>query len=203
MSLAALCPPNRKLIISSATQQAGLIWRTPHTLAEPFLQSIDIDKPRIALLTEEYLHDPTLFARLKANSPSTWVLICLPTETRGSASLWETLDQLDYDVLCKFDELVRCLRTLKEGNFFVSSLHPAKLLSIPGFADLTMAERRVLRGICEHKTSPQIAEALFITQKTVDNHRYNMAQKLNITGGPGSLTRFVISHRDQLLSLLI
>lgn len=209
MSLAALCPRKSvALQISLATQQAGLIWRTPHTQAEPFLQNIGIDKPRVALLTQEYLRDLTLFNRLKAISPDTWVLICLPAETQDSVPLWEVLDQVEFDILCKLDELVCCLRTLKEGNFFASSLlsltptETQTKLILPGWSTLSLAERRVLKGLLDYKTGPQLADELFRSEKTVNNHKYAIAQKLCVSGGPGSLNRWIAANHSVLTQLI-
>lgn len=45
---------------------------------------------------------------------------------------------------------------------------------------LTTRERQVLQGIAEGKTNRQTAEDLDLAVKTVDSHRHNLMQKLNI-----------------------
>ena len=47
---------------------------------------------------------------------------------------------------------------------------------------LTKTEKKVLRLVAEGKTSRQIAEILFVSFKTIENHRANMADKLGISG---------------------
>lgn len=58
-------------------------------------------------------------------------------------------------------------------------------------AILTKAERKVLNQISEGYTTPQIAEKLFLSQKTIENHRMNISRKLNLSG-PNSLINFAI-----------
>lgn len=62
---------------------------------------------------------------------------------------------------------------------------------------LTKTEKKVLRLVAEGKTSRQIAEALFVSFKTIENHRANMAEKLGISGKL-SLITFAVSIRPYL-----
>ena len=52
----------------------------------------------------------------------------------------------------------------------------------------------ILKLISDDYTSQQIAQKLFIALNTVDTHRKNMAQKLNITGKAG-LLKFAIENK--------
>lgn len=49
-----------------------------------------------------------------------------------------------------------------------------------GIASLSFVERKVLALVAEGKTSKQIAELLFISEKTVEGHRSKIIQKLNL-----------------------
>ncbi|RAJ90029.1 LuxR family two component transcriptional regulator [Larkinella arboricola] len=60
-------------------------------------------------------------------------------------------------------------------------------------APLSPAERRVLELVAQYKSSQEIADALFISEKTVFNHRANMAFKLHLSG-KNSLLRFALEH---------
>lgn len=66
-----------------------------------------------------------------------------------------------------------------------------------GLRGLTQTERRVLRFIAEHKTSKEIAAELFISYRTVENHRANVCQKLNLSGSH-SLLKFALEHKSKL-----
>jgi len=67
----------------------------------------------------------------------------------------------------------------------------------PGLADLTKAERRVLKLIAEKKTSPQIAAELFISPRTVEAHRANACTKLGLSGSH-SLLQFALENRSSI-----
>ena len=61
---------------------------------------------------------------------------------------------------------------------------------------LTKAERKVLSAISEGFTTPQIAQRLFLSKKTIENHRVNISRKLNLSG-PNSLLNFALRLKSQ------
>ncbi|MEK7779644.1 MAG: response regulator transcription factor [Pseudomonadota bacterium] len=63
---------------------------------------------------------------------------------------------------------------------------------------LTQAERKVIRKISEGLTTPQIAQKLFLSQKTIENHRTNISRKLNLSG-PNSLINFALRLKPSLI----
>lgn len=64
-------------------------------------------------------------------------------------------------------------------------------------AALTPTERRVLELVAEYKTSKQIADALFISVRTVDRHRANIVGKLDLAGAH-ALLQFAIEHKGEI-----
>jgi DNA-binding NarL/FixJ family response regulator len=60
--------------------------------------------------------------------------------------------------------------------------------------NLTARELEILKLISEDYSSQQIAQKLFIALNTVDTHRKNMAQKLNVTGKAG-LLKFALENK--------
>lgn len=60
--------------------------------------------------------------------------------------------------------------------------------------NLTAREMEILKLISEDYSSQQIAQKLFIALNTVDTHRKNMAQKLNVTGKSG-LLKFALENK--------
>ena len=66
-----------------------------------------------------------------------------------------------------------------------------------GLAALTATERRVLLLVAENKTNQQIAAELFISPRTVETHRSNLCQKLELRG-PHKLLQFAIEHRSEI-----
>ncbi len=58
---------------------------------------------------------------------------------------------------------------------------------------LTASERKILEKVAQYKSTREIADELFISEKTVSNHRMNIAKKLDLVG-KNSLLRFAIEH---------
>jgi len=67
----------------------------------------------------------------------------------------------------------------------------------PGLGNLTPAELRVLKLIAANKTSREIAAELFLSYRTVENHRANICQKLGLRGSH-ALVKFALEHKSQL-----
>jgi DNA-binding NarL/FixJ family response regulator len=105
-------------------------------------------------------------------------------------------------------EIVGCIRTVAAGRHYISpaissflvnrNTRSAELVKQkPSLNDLTATERRILKLIAENKTSKEIAAELFISHRTVENHRANICQKLDLHGSH-SLIKFAFDHKSQL-----
>jgi DNA-binding NarL/FixJ family response regulator len=69
-------------------------------------------------------------------------------------------------------------------------------IDIPeGIGRLTPAERTVLRLVAAPMTTREIAERLALSEKTVENRRCRIAQKLGL-GGTRALARFAVEYRS-------
>jgi two-component system, NarL family, response regulator NreC len=88
------------------------------------------------------------------------------------------------------DELLHAIARLRAGRTFLST-SLANILSTDIIAicrgnhtrnadPLTTRERQVLKLIAEGHTDRRIGELLFISQRTVQRHRYNIRSKLNL-----------------------
>lgn len=88
------------------------------------------------------------------------------------------------------DDLVSAIRVISQGNVFLYATLAKFLMkdmaersdstSTSVADELTPREREVLTYIAEGYTNREIAEALSISVKTVDRHRENIMQKLNL-----------------------
>lgn len=85
------------------------------------------------------------------------------------------------------------------SGFLVRRRNRAESLAAqkPGLDDLTKAERRILKLVAEKKTSREIGAELFISPRTVEAHRANISQKLELTGSH-SLLQFALENRSAL-----
>ena len=103
-------------------------------------------------------------------------------------------------------DVLHAIRAIRAGQPFISSSLSASLLTAPPSGGpplpvelqrLTPAEMRVLRLLADFKTNKEIAEALGISHRTVENHRTNIATKLDLEGSQ-ALARFAAQHRERL-----
>lgn len=95
-----------------------------------------------------------------------------------------------------------------EGRHYISPSLTEKLLrrkdkqakfesNNPGLDKLSETERKILRRISESKTSREIADELFLSQKTIDNYRFKISEKLGLRGSY-SLLKFALENKSLL-----
>ena len=82
-------------------------------------------------------------------------------------------------------ELQKCLNEVKKGNKYVSEFPEDDLiLDNKEVSDklsiLTLSERKIIELIADKKTSKQISELLFLSERTVEGHRSNIIEKLGL-----------------------
>jgi DNA-binding NarL/FixJ family response regulator len=105
-------------------------------------------------------------------------------------------------------DIVGAIKTVAVDRYYVSpsiseylvsrSNHVHSLLKKkPQMKNLTATERKVLRLISENKTSKEIGDDLNISYRTVENHRMNICNKLEIHGSH-SLLKFAIEYKTVL-----
>lgn len=63
--------------------------------------------------------------------------------------------------------------------------------------DLSLTEYKIIDLISKQKKSKEIAEILFVSEKTVRNHRYNIIKKLNLPNDNNSLLKWAITNISQ------
>lgn len=207
MAIAALCRHRTTAhLLRAIIHKTNVYDEDIFTDEQTFLDRVLTIKPPVALLTSEYIDQPGFFAEIRQCSPITRIVLCALPDGFKSSELWPLLDGLDVYAFCTLSELNDCLSTISLGHFYTSSLlatHPAYLQfePLPGWSNLTASERGILKLMAEGNNGPQIAQALYISPKTVENHKYKISQKLNVTGGPGSLVKFSLINREKLLSI--
>lgn len=110
--------------------------------------------------------------------------------------------------MAAYDELVRAVRAASLGRTYLSpeiagsvverSTHPHSDGDVSVYSTLGAREREVLQLVAEGKTSAETAKQMHISIKTVETHRRNIAQKLNLHG-TAELTKYAV--REGLTSL--
>ncbi len=101
-------------------------------------------------------------------------------------------------------DIVTGIRAVTSGHSYVSPAMTSYLMNRRDSAkqagdstDLTPTELTVLKMIGEYKTTKDIASALFISPRTVETHRANICQKLNLRGSH-ALMKYALAHKDGL-----
>ncbi|MFA5183443.1 MAG: response regulator transcription factor [Syntrophales bacterium] len=87
-----------------------------------------------------------------------------------------------------FEDLITAIRSIQQGKNYLSSLVSARVREIlvapkgeTGLTEaLTTREIVILKLLAEGKSSQEIAGLLFISVDTVNRHRFNIREKLNI-----------------------
>jgi DNA-binding NarL/FixJ family response regulator len=102
---------------------------------------------------------------------------------------------------CSFDELVTAVRRVMNGQVFLSpeianlvveyAVNPKTYQLDNNLDALTVREREVLQLVAEGNTSRQIAEILSLSGRTVESHRRQIMEKLQLRS-VAELTKFAV-----------
>jgi len=109
------------------------------------------------------------------------------------------------------EEILNCIAAVSRNEAYVSPSLTDFLLRRrsradslashkPGLDDLTVAEKRILKRVALGKTTREIAAELFISPRTVESHRANICEKLELIGA-NRLLQFALENRDALNQL--
>ncbi len=101
-------------------------------------------------------------------------------------------------------ELITAIRTIYKGeNYFSKDILHKIVVKVSNKGEsslvnshfkLTKREKEILQFICQGYSNNEIAETLFISPKTVDNHRTNLLSKTG-TRNSAHLVMFAIKHK--------
>ena len=98
------------------------------------------------------------------------------------------------------NELADAIKKVAKGESYFSGDVALTLLSknthnqLQSLDVLTDREIEILKLVAEGYSSPEIGQKLFISPRTVDTHRNNLIQKLNVNGVAG-LIRFAVMNK--------
>jgi DNA-binding NarL/FixJ family response regulator len=98
------------------------------------------------------------------------------------------------------EELDICIKTVLEGEEYISKYLSKKLYNdgeqdeVKGMSVLTFAERKIVELIALEHSSKEIADFLFISEKTIETHRRNIIQKLNLPRERNALLIWAIKN---------
>jgi DNA-binding NarL/FixJ family response regulator len=175
---------------------------------EDALAQIDAQSPDIAVLDIRMpkLDGFAVARELRTRRPD--VAVVFLTLHEDEALLDAALDLGARGYLLKASavgEVIEGLLAVAEGKHYVAQALTGRLIerrmeaaARPSpLAALTPAERRVLARIADYRSNKQIAAELFVHHRTIETHRANISQKLELRGH-NALLRFALAHKDEL-----
>ena len=97
------------------------------------------------------------------------------------------------------EELETCLKEVQLGNRYVSKFLSDDLVDSGSSSNseleiLTVSERKILEFIAQQKTSKQIADLLFLSEKTVEGHRGKIIEKLGLPKEKNALLKWALQN---------
>lgn len=165
----------------------------------PMIAILDIDMPiRSGLEVASELK--------RRRSPTRLIALSMHDEEK----IFERAMDLGFDAFLLKDgaigDIVSAMKAVMTGKYYISPALSTFAVSrsrratgseSPTLALLTQSERKVLRLISESKSTKEIAEVLFVSPRTVDSHRANIAEKLGLKG-PNALLRWAMENRGKM-----
>lgn len=104
---------------------------------------------------------------------------------------------------CAFEELINAIRTVRSGQIYLSNrvtgvvvdefLHNRPTSEVSAYNLLSAREREVLQLLAEGNTTKSIAAALSVSTKTIETHRQQIMEKLNLHS-VAELTKYAVKE---------
>ena len=197
-------------ILGRSIEAADLTYRCYPRLDDLPPRPADCEQPDILVIGCEWLqHDAAIIiATVRATNPDIHIVICCHQAAPPPATqILPLIETADPDGFCLLDELTDYLLALRANRSFESAYlkraqQAATPPRLPGWQELSRQERRVLHLMVQGLNGPAIAEKIFISLHTVNNHKRHITQKLNVADGSGSLTCYVIANQPPILAAL-
>lgn len=197
-----LCKGISHLIV----QTEGLDWVGSAENGRDALEKIRAIQPDIAILDIEMPYLTGIDVAKTLLEEGTFTRFILLTLFKDKAFLNRALELGIKGFLLKEStekEILECIRFVSEGKAYVNASMTQYMVNQPNTANHVLAqlsthEINILKLIARQKTSNEIADMLFISPKTVANHRTNISKKLDLNGEQNGLLKWAIEHKDLL-----
>lgn len=98
-----------------------------------------------------------------------------------------------------FPDLQQCLEQIEKGKRFYSDSMHYDVSTPPkdeagAYSELSLREKKIIELIALQKTSKQIADLLFISEKTVESHRTRIIEKLGLPKEKNVLLKWAMKN---------
>ena len=109
------------------------------------------------------------------------------------------------------NEIIECINNVLEDRIYIGpglqsefnepDLSKKKQSVMDLLMSLSQAELKTLKLVNQNKSSKEIAELLFLSEKTIENYRSKICQKLGLPPRNNSLILWTSEHKDLLAML--
>lgn len=170
------------------------------------LQAITKLRPDIALLDIEmpFLNAFEIIEKCVKEGVETSFILLTSHKERGIVAQAQKLNVKGYMLKDEpFEDLERCLKLVYQGGTYFSKtfqevLDDKILPEIRKLKKLTPSELIILKYIAKGQISKEIADELSISIRTVQKHRSNIINKLEIESSDGALVTWVKNNAHVL-----
>ncbi|MEO9871814.1 response regulator [Ekhidna sp.] len=180
--------------------------------AENGAQALDriIDlKPSIAILDIELplLSGFEIIQKCQEESPNTKFIILTSFKEKSFVLKAQKLNISGYILKDEpFIELHNCIQKVSKGESYFSKSFNEILTNeiapeIEKMKFLSPSERTIVRMVASGKTSKEIGESLSISNRTVEKHRSNIINKLDLPHQGDALVVWAKEHKELILSI--
>ncbi len=198
----------RKGVLSILSEDSSIEVLGEASNGQEALKLIENVRPEIAILDIDMPIMSGLDVARKVNEKKLGTKIAILTIHKDKEYFNEALE-LDIKAYVLKEsianDLIDCIRRVAAGEYYISP-------SISGYlveknkdmgkhenelGKLTPTELQILKLIAQSKTNSQIADELFRSIRTIENHRNNICSKLGLKG-PHALLLFAIQYKSKL-----
>ncbi len=97
-------------------------------------------------------------------------------------------------------EIIECIEHVRHGKEYISKAIVAGMSGGSSLPEnpLTDTETKIVKLIGQGMSSQKISELLFVSIKTIENHRSNICRKLNLDGTHNSLVKWALEHKSEV-----
>jgi len=199
-------PILRKGVSDLIVQTEGMEWVGSAENGKIALGKIRSIKPDIAILDIEIPHMTGMEVAQKLMEEGISTRFILLTPFKDKSFLNRALEVGVSGYLLKESserEIIECIQFMGQGKPYVNASMTQYIIQNKSEKNnllelLSNQEINILKLIACQKTSNEIADMLFISPKTVSNHRTNISKKLDLNGQQNGLLKWAIEHKDLL-----
>lgn len=148
---------------------------------------IEKRSPDIAILDIQMPELSGLEIAKRCNDKNIKTKIIIITFHKEASLYFEAKELNIYGYLLKdfaIEEIENCIESVNNGIPYFSKKIHSLLQVLPEnlhfLSKLTPSERKILKYIANDKTNKEIGDLLFVSPRTVEKHRSNIIQKLNL-----------------------